>query len=297
MNGVNLLRQPFLWLLMLLALVWLASSQVPDRNLHVVFCDVGQGDAALISFGSVQVLIDGGPDGRVLDCLGREMPFWDKRLEMVVLTHAEEDHAGGLIDVFRRYRVGYFVANGIANDTPVFWELQGLVAKSGTATYLPQTGDVISLGNLRFRVLWPKQRLGEMFVWQTAGLSDRQKVLGAVNFSGEINDTAVVVELDFSDFQVLFTGDLSSDYETGLKLADVDILKVAHHGSRFSTGRQFLEVIKPELAVVSVGENSFGHPTQEVLERLAEAGAAVKRTDKDGAVKIASDGEGWWVER
>lgn len=259
MKELEILKKPLFWLILILILLWGAVFSLPDKQLHLVFCDVGQGDAILISYLQTQVLIDGGPDNKILGCLSKNMPFWDRQIEMVILTHPEEDHAGGLINVFERYGVRYFVSNGLGKSS----------------TVLVKAGDQIKIGSLHFLVLWPPKDY---------------------EINKELNDSSVVLKLSFGHSQALFTGDISEKIEQQLDLEEIEILKVAHHGSKFSTSEEFLDKIKPKLAVISVGKNNFGHPTQEVLERLKQAGVKVLRTDQQGNIEIVSDGRGWHVK-
>lgn len=278
----------------LAALVWAFTFQKPDNNLHLVFCDVDQGDATLISYQSVQVLIDGGPGSKVIDCLSENMPFWDRKIETVVLTHPQADHFGGLIEVIDKYDVGQFIANQIApsSETAGFWELRQRILNEGVEIHSPQAGEEILIGEVRLNVLWPKQKLGDSSLWQDK-TADRQAVLGAASYAGDLNDTSVVLELSYRDFQALLVGDITSLVDNQLSLEDVEVLKVAHHGSKYSTDNQFLDKITPELAVISVGKNSFGHPTADVLDRLTQKGVGIARTDENGEVIITTDGKTW----
>lgn len=279
MKELDLLKKPFFWLVLVLGLVWMAVFQLPDKNLHLVFCDVGQGDAVLISHRSHQILIDGGPNNQVLSCLGNNLPFWDRTIEMVVATHPDADHITGLIDVIKRYSVEQFVLNSAGKDSAVFHEFQRVIGAEGAGVYFPQEGDQVKLGALKMIVLWPLSQ---------------EKVLGATTVEKEANETSIVILLSFGEFDVLLPGDISSQIEVQLDLGDIEVLKVAHHGSKFSTSEEFLEKVKPELAVVSVGKNRFGHPTREVLERLETLGIALLRTDQEGEVEVVSDGRKWY---
>lgn len=261
----NFYRYFLVSLILLLGLIWGAVFQLPDNQLHLVFCDVGQGDAALISYKQVQVLVDGGPNNQVLDCLSSHLPFWDRDIEMVVLTHPEADHFTGLIEVIKRYNILQFVVNSENNDSLGFQEFRQLMLAEGVPVYNPKTGDQIKTGPIQLAVLWPKQ----------------SAVLGAESGQENLNDTSIVLKLVFAGFTALFTGDISSLVEKQLDLTKVDLLKVAHHGSKYSTGEEFLQAIKPKTAVISVGRNQWGHPTEEVLTRLQSIGAKILRTDEN----------------
>jgi competence protein ComEC len=286
MNDLNLLKKPIFWLLLIITVVGLAISQQPDNQVHIIFCNVGQGDASLITYKQTQVLIDGGPNSKVIDCLNEHMPFWDRDIEMMVLTHPEADHDTGLSEVVSKFKVKKFVVNGIVKDNATFWKLQNEVAADNIPVYLPKAGDIFKVGDLQFTVLWPENKLGSELAWQKIAENDQSKILGSYAVNEKLNDTGIALELKYGQKKALFMADLSSEAENKLNLEDVDILKVAHHGSKYSTGTQFLELIKPELAVVSVGKNSYGHPTPETLTRLQNIGAKILRTDENGEVEF-----------
>ncbi len=301
MKELIIFKKPLFWLFLVLILLWGVVLSLPDKNLHLVFCDVGQGDAILVSYGQIQVLIDGGPDNKVSNCLSKHLPFWDRQIEMVILTHADEDHFVGLIDVFKRYNVRHFVANSLINDKLSFWQFYQLVLEEKAFFYSPKAGERIKIGNLLFQVLWPKKRLGDSRVWRKENLTyfSENKLLPnsfltRAAFSEELNDTSIIFQLSFGHSQALLTGDITEKVEPYLDLEEVEILKVAHHGSKFSTSEEFLSKIKPKLAVISVGENRFGHPAKETLERLSRAGIKILRTDQQGDIEIVSNGWGWY---
>jgi len=276
-------------------MVGLVFQQWPDNKLRLIFCDVGQGDASLITFGSYQMLVDGGPNNSVLSCLGKNMPFWDKKIEVVAMTHSQADHMMGLIEVFERYEVEQFLASNVVNDTPEFWQLRKVVLEKEIKTKDLVKGDELRLGAVKLKVLWPKEKGDELLVWH--GVEKDRQVLGAKSFQGDVNKVSLVLKGSLGKFDFLLTGDINKKIEGELEVGEVEILKVAHHGSRYSSSEEFLKKINPEVAVISVGErNWFGHPTQTVLDRLGEIGARVLRTDEDGMVKIVSDGKNWWQE-
>jgi len=278
MTGIEFLKKPVFWLFLILVLLGAAIFQLPDDKLHLVFCDVGQGDAILVSYRATQVLIDGGPNNRVLHCLANNMPFWDRTIEMVIATHPEADHISGLVDVMERYDVRQFVINSFGKETAVFQEFQGLVLAEKSNIYFPKEGDRVNLGPLKLSVLWPQFQ---------------DKILGATTVEKETNDSSIVLKLSFGNFDVLLTGDISTKIESQLDLTDIEVLKVAHHGSKYSTGEDFLNQAEPELAVISVGKNSFGHPTEEVIEKLSNLEIKILRTDQEGEIEIISDGKSW----
>ena len=281
----------FLGLILLALVLW----QLPDKKLHLVVCDVGQGDAILVSWQSYQMLIDGGPDQSVLSCLSEKMPFWDRNLEVVVLTHPDSDHVTGLIEVLKRYRVDNLIAGDVAKDSAEFWEFHGLVMDKGIKVRSLHQGDNLRIGPVKLNVLWPESSTQQL-VWK----KDRTdlQVLGAQVFPKDINETSLVLLANYGDFDFLLAGDIGEKTERHLLekkgLGQVEVLKVAHHGSKFSSSQDFLNLVSPEMAVISVGKNWFGHPTREVLEKLEQIKVKIIRTDQQGTVEIVSDGRDWW---
>ncbi len=247
-----------------LSIVIAFQSSAP---LQVVFLDVGQGDATLISQGNIQILIDGGRDGKVLLAkLGRFMPFWDRHIEAVIVTHPDADHIGGVAAVLRRYRVDTYLSNGAEVDSAVFEDLQLALAAS------PSTHQaVIGTGS---RLVFP----------QGGELSTLFPATGNARGSRQTNEESVVTRLVFGETSFLFLGDLPREEVVLPEAPETDILKVAHHGSKYSTSLEWLERTRPQTAVISVGKNSYGHPAQEVLERLHQSGVETLRTDHQGDI-------------
>lgn len=255
-----------------------------SRNLMVDFLDVGQGDAVFIETPqNHQVLIDGGPDSLALAELSSLMPSSDRTIDLVILTHPEKDHMQGLIDILQRYKADYILWTGVKRDTPGYQAWTDILAKQqgiGSKIIVVKAGDRILLGDVLINILFPAENMAGKETKNTS------------------NDTSIVSRLAFANISFLFTADIASKTEKELvnsyELAGIvsNVLKVAHHGSKYSTSDLFLENVKPEIAVISAGEkNTYGHPTPEVLQRLEKFGIKVFRTDKDGDVKIESDGK------
>ena len=297
MRGIEVTKKLIFWLILTAILLWAGVFSLPDNRLHLVFCDVGQGDAILITYRQTQILVDGGPNNKVLGCLADNIPFWDRTLEMVILTHPEADHFSGLIDVIKRYNVKQFVSNSLVNDLAGFWEFYQVVLDEKVNIYSPQAGDQLKIGPIELLVLWPKEKLGDNRLW----LRDAPSVLGTATYPGKINETSIVLQLSFGNFDTLLTGDIDFDAEKQVNLSrqrgEIEVLKIAHHGSKYSTGEEFLKKIKPQLAVISVGKNSFGHPTKEVIEKLRDLDIKILRTDQEGEIKIVSDGKNWYTTK
>jgi competence protein ComEC len=302
------------YLIALLALIatviWLAVYTYPEPKLHLIACDVGQGDAILAVYGKTQILIDGGPDSKVLDCLSRHLPFWDREIEIVVLTHPQKDHLGGLIEVFRQYDVQVFVATPLDSSSEGYQVLKNVVGGSGVDVVSPTTGAVIRLGLLHLDILHPSRQ----YILSNAEESRQNKdggVLGVFTTSRDPNDFSIVARLRFKNFDALLTGDIGPEISNlvadQIAMSDrrtIEYIKIPHHGSKNGLTSNLLSITSPEIAVISVGKNPWGHPHQEVLKLLSDArylpaGRQVKilRTDLDGDVEIVTDGERWWIEK
>lgn len=268
--------------LLTVALVWLAVASLPDARLHVTFLDVGQGDAIFITTpGGHQMLIDGGPSATVtLWQMGRHMPFWDRSLDVVVNTHPEADHLTGLPEVLRRYRVGQVILPDVDNNTSLYAAWQTALAGEGATLIPAQAGTRLSLGDgVWAEVLHP----------------------GGVPTGGRLNDHSVVLRVGLGQISFLLPGDIEAEVERRLAAEGVSlgatVLKAPHHGSDTSSCEPFLAAVDPQVAVVSVGaDNDFGHPSREVLDRYAEHGIPVLRTDELGAIEFITDGQRLWVE-
>lgn len=244
----------------------------PNKNTEVYFLDVGQGDSELAVLpGNVKILIDAGPNRKVLDELTSALSPFDRYIDLVVLSHPQLDHFAGLIDVLKRYQVGAFVFNGRRGETAAFGDLEKIIQENKIPIIILGEKDKIKYQDSRFDVLSPSKNL----------LS-----------SAELNDTTLVMRLLSQNAKILFTGDIDSKIENYLAEKyelDVDVLKIAHHGSKFSSSEEFLRAATPKLTIIEVGKNSYGHPTEQVLNRLALIGAQIFRTDKDGTIKLVLD--------
>ncbi len=246
----------------------------PNENLEVYFLEVGQGDSELIFLpGEVKVLIDSGPNNKILDELSSVLKPTDRYIDLVILSHPELDHFGGLIDVLKRYQIGAFIFNGRRGTAPAFRDLEKIIKENKIPAVVLNEGDKIRYIESRFDILSPPKKF--------------------LN-SNELNDTTLVTRLESRGAKILFTGDIGGEIENYLVEKydlDVDILKVAHHGSRFSTSEEFINEASPKVSVIGVGKNSYGHPTKRVLSGLYSIGSKIFRTDKNGTVKLVIDGK------
>lgn len=285
------------WLFLLvlfLATVWLAVFSFPDKKMHLVFCDVGQGDAILITQGFEQILIDGGPNDKVLNCLANNMPFWDRTIEIVALTHPEADHLTGLISVFDKYKVNIFLSGPEGNNSALFTEFMTKVKEeTGVRIHNPYRGEKIILGEISLKTLWPEKN----FVMEKLrSIAENENfnilsnsVLGVQTSGTKLNQFSLVFLLNYKNFNAILMGDADSTVQNDIlevnSLIPLDILKFPHHGSKTGITENFLAVIKPKVAVIFVGKNSYGHPTIEALELLEKYHVMVRRTDLEGEIE------------
>ena len=288
-------------LIILLALLVLFWLQKPDDKLHLIFCDVGQGDAVLIVQGSSQILIDGGPDQSVLSCLSGHVPFWDRKIEIVLLTHPDSDHFYGLAGVVERYKVDKFVANPfISSGNSDLTALAKLIEEKDLSVYNPLQGDLIRLGEISLNILWPdKTRVEEMGKIENLAENKIGNFLVFDDSLIDSNNYSIVAHLKYGSFDALLTGDLPKEEGQLLfwqkKLFSVEVLKASHHGSGKDNPQELYQGTEPNLVVFSVGENSFGHPDQDLIRELLEKKIDYRRTDMNRDVEIITDGKDWEV--
>jgi len=278
-------RAALLALVAATAMVGLAFAHRADGTTRITVIDVGQGDAILVEGGhGGRMLVDGGPDpDRLLIELDRRLPPWDRRLDILVLTHPHEDHVAGMPALLERYRVGRVYETGMRGPGPGYAAFaRELAGKAGPPRSILSTGARIRVDDIRLQVLWP----------------DPGRVPPEPPDAGRgINDVSVVLLGEVAGRRFLLTGDVEDDVDPLLAsrgLPPVDILKVAHHGSATASTPAFLDRVRPKVAIVSAGAgNPYGHPARSTIDRLAGAGARVLRTDTDGsvAVTIAATGE------
>ncbi len=260
-------------LILFLSLASLADSKNGD-SLKVYFFDVGQGDSIFIETEEKkQILIDGGPDNKVIQRLSEAMPFWDRTIDLIILTHPDKDHIAGLPEVLKRYRVKGIIETGVECEKPecLIWE--ELKEKEKAPVIFVKLGDSLILDeNTKVLILSP---FADM-----AG----EKVSKA-------NNSSIVAKIIYGDYSVLLTGDIEKQIEGKFFLAGIDIdsdyLKIPHHGSKTSTSEEFLDKISPLSAFISLGKNnSYGHPHQEVLGRLEKRNIKYYRTDELGTILL-----------
>jgi len=265
--------------------VWIIPEELSpsqDDSLRVHFLDVGQGDATFIETPSgVQVLIDGGKGSAVLRELSSVMGYWDRSIDMVIGTHPDLDHIGGLSDVFKNYEVGVILMTenkGESDAAKLYFEL---AHKEEAEIINARRGQEFALdASTTLRVLFPETNPEAM----------------------ESNASSIVLQLQYGDTTFLFTGDSPKSIEEYLVLVEGEalqsnVLKVGHHGSRTSTSELFLNEVRPEFAVISAGkDNNYGHPHVEVTDLLFNTRVTTLETAHEGTVTILSDGKTVWQE-
>ena len=270
------------------AVIWYAVFYFEARqNLLVTFFDIGQGDAILIEVpNGNQILVDGGPGKAILGKLGRTLPFWDRSIDLLVLTHPHADHLDGLLEVSKRYHVEAVLTSGAEHSIPEYQEWKELLSAKKIKVITAQAGQRIDAGD------------GVMM-----------DVFSPLNdFSGRSlknpHDATVVTRLTNGNSSFLFMGDAEKSLEYRLlldskfQILDSDVLKVGHHGSKTSSAEEFLAAVSPEVALIQVGrKNRYGHPHQEVLDRLSAVGAKILRNDLDGDIVIESQGTGLEIKK
>lgn len=266
-----------MWLVMTgVVIIWLLGWSIaglPDGRLRVWFLDIGQGDAILMRLPAGEwVLVDGGPDGKVLDLMGRVMPFYERRVELVINSHPHADHLNGLVEVLARYEVDNLWITGVKYNYAGYQKMLEEAAEGGTRVIYTSAKDG-SIGKVGFDLIYPLRSL------QGEGMEN-------------VNNSSIVFRLIYAGRRIFFSGDLEEQKEAELVRADglnleADILKAGHHGSKTSNTEDFVRRIGPDYAVISCGvENKFKHPFPGTLERFGRLGLTVYRTDLDGTVEV-----------
>ncbi|MBD3280934.1 MBL fold metallo-hydrolase [Candidatus Dojkabacteria bacterium] len=256
----------------------------PAQNLEIYILDVGQGDAILIkTMDQKYVLVDAGPDEDVVRELQQVMPFWERSLDLVILTHPDQDHVGGMPAVFDYYDVNAVSYLPVEHENRAFDEFREDIWESEIENWRLDSDDDFSLGCCTFfDMLWPTEEIFEScdITADTRGETCQY----------DVNDASAAFVLVYKDFAIYFGGDLGSKFEEEIfseNKYDLDAIKVGHHGSKTSTSLDFLGMTKPEYAYISVGEdNRFDHPHEVVLQNLEQYDVEVHRTDQEGTVEI-----------
>lgn len=279
--------------------IWYFVATYPDDNVHIIACDVGQGDGFLIFQKTTQILVDGGPGNKMVSCLDRYLPVWDRTIELVINTHPQLDHYEGLIGVFQKYDVQKLTANSLKADAQQYRVLKDLVGSRGVTVINPKDSIRIVSNLMSIDIIHPSpQFLAE----NLDNYGDRKiPVLNEYGSSLDPNEFSIVFNFHYGKFDALFTGDINENVIKLLEgkgiLNDIEYLKVPHHGSKNGLTEGLLNATTPEIAVISVGKNnSYGNPGKEVLNMLKEKQITTYRTDEKGDIEVETDGENFWVK-
>lgn len=268
----------------LFGIIVFQNARLNDGKLHIVFCDIGQGDGIFIRTpNQTDILVDAGPDNKILSCLSSHMPFWDRDLELAFATHPDADHIGGFSYVLKNYKILSFNTSKKSKGTKVFADIQRLISSQNVPFKFLYQGDLYTLSDgVKIEHLWPSAAYVE---------SDIDGKLDANSFS-------LVQVLTYGKFKTLLTGDieyqiLDTLFEDSSK---IDIFKLPHHGSNTGIDDITFQKIHSKLAIISAGKNNrYHHPHPSVLELLKKYQLSYKRIDQGGEVEVVSDGRSWWL--
>lgn len=264
-------------LLFLLGLFSYQYSRFFDGRLHIVFCDVGQGDAIFMRTPrGADILVDGGPNDKVLNCLNRHMPFWDREIELVFATHPDADHITGLLKVIKSYKVLSFDTTQKSRGTKVFKALEEAISSQKIPKRYLFSEDQFKLSDgVVIKSLWPTRNF-----------------VSSNSESEDANSFSLVQLVSFGKFKMLLTGDIEAgSLNTLVSGLSLNILKLPHHGSKTGVDEKTFELSKPALSIVSAGKNNrYHHPHPSVLSLLKKYNLEYKRTDVDGEIEIVTDG-------
>lgn len=269
------------------------SSQKGEDKVKVVFLDIGQGDATFVEFSDgTQMLIDCALDARILEALGRVMKASDHTIDYLFVTHPDQDHYGGCVDVLERFEVKHIVYSGYKKTTSEYFPVfQDSVQKEGALYHEIASEEIWNISSTTLHFLYPDKPV------------ETHPVVLATTKKEPSNNTSLVFILQYGKEKLLFTGDAEFEIENYLlkkyspELLDVDVLKVGHHGSSGSSSAEFLSALTPEYAFISAGKkNRYGHPTLRTLKRLERVNAEVWRTDQRGDIIINVSKDHVYVE-
>lgn len=270
-------------------LVWQEIYHIQNNNLlKVIFLDVGQGDSILIEApNGNQLLIDGGPDNKVIEQLGKNMKFFDRSINALLTTHADRDHINGLISVLGKYKIKTFLDTDNETKTQNFLDLKELIKNKGVQE-ININPSSLSLGRASKNIEIILDKKHQIYL----------EILFPENSAKdwETNMASVVTKLIYKNKSFIFTGDSPAEVEKYLvsaygKSLKADVLKLGHHGSKTSSSEEFLEAIDPDYAIVSAGlNNSYGHPSPETLDKLKNLKIKYLETSKVGGIEFDTDG-------
>lgn len=279
-----------------LSLLIISHSLIQSFNDHstkIVFCDVGQGDAAYIRINNrFDLLIDTGPNRKILDCLGKYMPFYDRKIEMVVLSHLQKDHIGGLKSIIDRYQIQKIISNDknlstgkkIGNKNQTLAQIQQTIKK-----YKIPVIKIIGIQQINVGANFNSPET----IHHDASLQFIDPSIVVGDYPANDNDLSLLMLYEENNDRVFFTGDASAVMLSRIivwvgahhdTVQNINILKIPHHGSKYGLSESVIKYLHPNTAVISVGKNSYGHPSKSVLDILNMYSVKIRRTDKEGDV-------------
>lgn len=254
---------------------------VSDGRLHIIVCDVGQGEGIYIRTpGGASILFDGGPDEAIVACLSKHMPFWERNIDLMILSHPHADHYTGLVGIMRRYNVKKFITEDVQGSKVALEPLQRAILGEKVVREVAYAGDIIRTSDgVVLRVIGPTETFLE---------SKRR--------SGNIDpsDVSLQVLVSYESFDALLTGDSNADQmEEALEMSlpSIEMLQTPHHGSKNGLSAHVVQVLRPSFATISVGKNNYGHPSPFVLDLYKDAQIPFQRTDQKGDLKLTTDGK------
>jgi len=258
--------------------IWFFEFSLPKDNLEIKFFDVGQGDSIFIRTPSnYRILIDGGPNNKVVNYLDSELPIWDRKLDLIILTHPQSDHLFGLIEVVKRFKVGKLLISGVEGSSSVYklW-IKTLHEYKIKPIIVTESSNLIISDKVKFDILWPLENFPKV---------------------SDLNEAAIVFRLSYGNFDTLFTADADQKVQPYKgDLSGIEVLKVPHHGSKTGMSDDFIEKVRPKVSVITVGKNTYGHPGVKTINQLNKFGSKIFRTDQNGTIEIVSDGNRWYTK-
>ena len=278
----HFLRNFYALLTTLTASLLFGFASLPEQNFELTFLDVGQGDAILIRTPENQkILVDAGPPGAILEPLSQELNFWEKSIQLAILTHPDSDHAAGFAEVLKRFKVEAILLTGIEPESEWYREILRQIDIQKIPVLIADDELDLNFGQVNLNLFWPTEPLVGKFVQ-------------------DANASSIAFRVSFGGTAAVLTGDLPIENEEIILKnppeLQAQIFKLGHHGSKTSSSAEFITAIDPNFVVVSAGaDNSFGHPAQETLDRAGER--EIFSTIESGSIKFISDGQVWKIEK
>lgn len=270
-------------LIVLISLSFIAIKDISDENMRIYFLDVGQGDSIYVRYKHIDLLVDGGPDNQALYELGKYRPFYDQKIEYIILTHPHADHIKGLLEIVNRNDVGTIFMTDAVSESAVYNSFIQIINDRDINIHIIKERNCQNI-DLLYDIC---------FIWPTSSYAD-QKI-------SNLNDTSIMAKLMFGNFSLMLTGDIENTKQSVIALQEKnflksDILKAAHHGADNGIENSFMSYVNPELVIISVGENNkYKHPGKKHIEYLEQNDISYLRTDKHGTIEIITNGINFWT--